>query len=96
MNIPNNYEMFTTQGNKSIKQKFVLLLKGLEEKEDYSAKIKEVEKFLKKYVRMYDTKNYGESLDTAVREAVWSTLYEICKVYNLNIDLVDEFWNSLI
>lgn len=96
MKIPNEYEMFSSQGNKSIKKKFELLLKGLDEKEEYSAKLKEVEKFLKKYVRMFDTKNYGESSDTAVREIVWVTLYEICKVYNLNIDLVDELWNSLI
>lgn len=96
MEIPENYGMFTNQGNKSIEKKFLLLIKGLDEKEEYSDKIKEFEKFIKKYVRMFETKNFGESFDTAVREVVWGTLCNICKEYNINIETIDDIWKEYI
>lgn len=89
LRIPEDWGMFTKQGNKSLEKKAELLVKKIEENKDYEESIFS---FLRSFRRMHTSKNMSEASDTEVREQVWSFLKKVCSAINISEDIADYFW----
>lgn len=93
--IKSGYGMYTTAGSKSIENKFRTLIKKLEKEDiDLSGKINAITKLIKSYRAMGNTKSYGESSDTAVREEVWFTLVKVVERFGVPEIVADWIWYS--
>jgi len=95
--------MFTSAGNKSLRNKAEGLLKkfeaikasGDESRLDLNYKYgKAIQAYLKSYRRMIYSKNFGEASDTAVREVVWCFLMEIGGAVGLSEGFIDDIWED--
>ena len=81
-----DFGMYTTAGNKSIRNKFRTLCKKLEDDSSAVSGVRACTAFLRSYRRMERTKSYAEYSDTDVRESVWLCFEFVCKKYKIDSD----------
>lgn len=79
--VPKKFGMYTYQGNRSIRNKFIMLIKKLNDRKDHQEAF---ESFMKSYIKMYNSGTMGEAADTAVREAVLDYAEGVARVYGIN------------
>ena len=93
--ISGSYGMYTTAGNKSIENKFRVLISKLE-KENLSCadKVKAAESLVKSWRKMGNSQTMSEASDTAVREAVWDVLINIGKEFRISYEVCNWIWDN--
>jgi hypothetical protein len=97
LRVPENWGMYTSQGNSRMKKKAESLVKKLEKAESYSDKMKAFEQYFKAYSKARYSKSevMAEAGDTAVRECVWGFAVDAGKAVDLGYNTLDELWDSI-
>jgi negative regulator of replication initiation len=91
---PKKFGMFTSAGNKSIHTKAVNLLKNLENSKSYLEKVQALSKFIKSFKKLYNTKNYKEAGDTAVREEVYCFAVDAAIAVGVSREVIKDLWET--
>ena len=89
-NVPTNWGMFSTAGNKRISNLATKFMKMVTIK-NYDELIPDANKFLIAYRAMDQKKSYSEASDTEVRECIWNWFEKVCDENGIN---ANEIWDS--
>lgn len=87
----NNWGMFTTKGNKSLKLKAQALINKLENTNDTRKQVNALLSFLKSYKRMCNSNSYLEADDTDVRDCVFGFFEKACMSIGLK-ESAENLW----
>jgi hypothetical protein len=95
MKSPNDWGMFTTKGNNSLRRKAERLIMDMESANgQISKEVKVFAKFFRSWRKMSNTKTMGEASDTAVREMVWDFALQVARNHGIDSATLDNVWDS--
>lgn len=89
-----NWGMFSSAGNRSLRNKAQTLINNIEKAKSWEDKSKAFKKYFKSWRSMHDTKTMRESSDTAVRETVWCFAEKVAKAIGFSTFTLDDIWEN--
>ena len=94
LRIPKDWGMFTSAGNRSLRQKAEKLVEQCKTTDSLIERLKFFRDYFKGYRSLIGTKTMGEAGDTAVREQVWCFAMDLGKCLRIDSKTLDDLWDS--
>ena len=92
--VPEEWGMYSKAGNKRMKKLAEELVAAAEKAEYGLQRLKAFSDYYAKWVKVSNTKTYGEAGDTDVREGVWGFSVEVGKAIGIERNVLGTLWDA--